>query len=314
MNEPVAARIEIFAPFGAALELTKRILFQPFDFTKWLVIGFAAFLAKLAGGTHFNYSRKMNLGDMKWRVTSHSALQSATDSGLPAWAWPLIIIAVVLVIALVIACLWVGSRGKFIFTDCIVHNRGAIVEPWREYRHEGNSYFLFLLGLGVVLLILFCILSLPMWLPIVLHGEAAAHGASFIGAAVLFALLAVVVMVTVALVSSFMVPIMYRRRCRAGEAFRAALGLIMAHLGPVLLFVLFIVVLWVAVGMIACLATCLTCCLAAIPYVGTVILLPLHVFIWSFVLLFVRQFGSDSDAWGNLALPETVAPPPPVQS
>jgi hypothetical protein len=37
-------KIEIFEPFGAAFELMKRILFQPFDFAKWLVIGFAAFL------------------------------------------------------------------------------------------------------------------------------------------------------------------------------------------------------------------------------------------------------------------------------
>ena len=48
--EPTARRMEIFAPFEAAVKLTKLILFQPFDFTKWLVIGFAAFLASLGGG------------------------------------------------------------------------------------------------------------------------------------------------------------------------------------------------------------------------------------------------------------------------
>src|ERR1700730_10719890 len=38
-------RIEIFKPFGDAFELMKKIVFQPFNFQKWLTIGFAAFLA-----------------------------------------------------------------------------------------------------------------------------------------------------------------------------------------------------------------------------------------------------------------------------
>jgi hypothetical protein len=41
------SKIEIFKPFGEAFELMKRILFQPFDFKKWLVVGFAAWLATL---------------------------------------------------------------------------------------------------------------------------------------------------------------------------------------------------------------------------------------------------------------------------
>jgi len=48
-------RIEIFRPFGEAFELTTKILFQPFDLKKWLVIGFAAWLANLGGGGSFNY-------------------------------------------------------------------------------------------------------------------------------------------------------------------------------------------------------------------------------------------------------------------
>jgi hypothetical protein len=43
-------KIEIFKPFGEAFELMKKILFQPFDFKKWCVIGFAAFLTYLNGG------------------------------------------------------------------------------------------------------------------------------------------------------------------------------------------------------------------------------------------------------------------------
>src|SRR5436305_13977140 len=44
MKEP-ASKIEILVPFNQAIELTRLILFRPFDITKWLVIGFAAFLS-----------------------------------------------------------------------------------------------------------------------------------------------------------------------------------------------------------------------------------------------------------------------------
>src|SRR5256886_14909580 len=44
MNGP-ARKIEILAPFSQAIELTRLILFRPFDITKWLVIGFGAFLS-----------------------------------------------------------------------------------------------------------------------------------------------------------------------------------------------------------------------------------------------------------------------------
>src|SRR5438034_11687520 len=54
-------RIEIFRPFGEAFELMKKILFQPFDLKKWLVIGFAAWLANLGGGgggCNYSYNRR----------------------------------------------------------------------------------------------------------------------------------------------------------------------------------------------------------------------------------------------------------------
>ena len=36
-------------------------------------------------------------------------------------------------------------------------------------------------------------------------------------------------------------------------------------------------------------------------------LLPLYVFLMSYMLLFVRQFGPDYDAWGNIIAARTAA-------
>jgi hypothetical protein len=106
------------------------------------------------------------------------------------------------------------------------------------------------------------------------------------------------------LIANFMTPVMYRRRCRAYEAFRAVIKLIAANPGEILLYWLFLIVLGLASALVACVVTCATCCITAIPYVGTVILLPVFVLLRSFSLLFIRQFGPDYDVWANFMPPE----------
>ena len=337
MNGTPGRRIEIFPPFNEALELTKRILFQPFDIGKWLVIGFAAFLAHLAGGGgggggNFNSLGKApwKNGNLNWnyRSWSNDAYQSTDMSG--CWL-PLILGGAAVFFIILVVCLWIGSRGKFIFTDCIVRNRAAIVEPWHEYRREGNSYFFFTLVLGLAMMVVVGLATIPIWMPFALHGATPA-GPLFVMTLIALGCIFVVVAIFIAVATSFMVPIMYRRRCSALTAFHAAVDMIMAEPGPVILYVLFLVVLWMAAAMVSCVASCVTCCIAAVPYVGTVILLPIYVFLTSYVLLFVRQFGPDYDAFANLSAtapviadaavaPPTTEPPPteppappPIQS
>lgn len=310
-------KMEVFRPFGAALDLTKLILFQPFDLGKWCVIGFAAFLAFLGGGSGgngFNYTSKAGKGDWKFSSSTHDFAD--TVHHLPGWLLPLLVVIFALVVvALIVLCAWLSARGKFIFTDCIVRNRAAIVEPWKEYKREGNSYFLFSLLAMLLLLLAIGVLSLPLWLPWAFRGHFP-HGALLLVELIVCGSLALSAAVTLGAITSFMVPIMYRQRCRAGEAFRKSLALILSEPWPVVLYLLFVCVLWIAFVLLSCLTTCLTCCMAAIPYVGTVILLPGYVLFQSYRLLFVRQFGADYDAWGNLVAIESAAPPvePPPES
>ena len=303
-------KIEIFAPFGQAMDLTKLILFQPFDISKWLVIGFAAFLAHLGGGgggNGFNYRKGWpGKGTWSFRTTSHDMMGSA--SGMPGWMIPLIIIGVLMFVALVVVLMWVGSRGRFIFTDCIVRNRGAIVEPWKEFRKEGNSLFLFSLLVAFAFLVLIGLAAIPLLLPFMRHDDLPIGGA-LIGLMALPITVFLVVAVGWMTIAKFMIPVMYRRRCGALEGFHGALALVTADIGAVILYLLFSLVLGIAFILVACLLTCVTCCITAIPYVGTVILLPVHVFFMAFLLLFARQFGPDYDAWGNIAatIPATPA-------
>ncbi|HEV3409882.1 MAG TPA: hypothetical protein VG095_06295, partial [Chthoniobacterales bacterium] len=246
--------------------------------------------------------------DDEWKWKFRTTDTDPTGGAWPDWLLPLAIVGGILLVALIVVLFWIGSRGRFIFIDCVVHNRGRIVEPWREYRREGNSYFLFLLGVFAASLVVVALASLPLWLPFLLRGEAP-QGAVFVAALIVLAVIAILAAIIIGTVMAFMAPIMYRRRCNAVEACRAAIRMITAEPIPVTLYILFLIVLYVAFVLVSCLITCVTCCVAAIPYVGTVILLPFHVFFLSYLLFFVRQFGPDYDVWATL--PATTAPVAP---
>jgi hypothetical protein len=304
-------RIEIFAPFGAAYELMKRILFQPFDFQKWLVIAFAAFISG-SWGPGFSW-RSSN---WNFRSTTHHSF--TRTEAIPPWLIALIVVGVVVALVVIFVLAWISARGRFIFTDCVVKNRGAIVVPWREYRREGNSYFLFSIAVGFLALLIIVALALLIFLPLGFFASgtgSTAHGPVMVFALVFFALIMLSFAIFFGVVSHLMVPVMYRRRCLAREAFMDVARLVLHRPGPFILFVLFSIVLALGLGICAMVAACLTCCIAAIPYVSTVVLLPAFVWLLAFKLIFLRQFGPEYDVWAVPVIPDPVAAPtapPPI--
>src|ERR1051326_4666845 len=175
-------QIEIIAPFKAAFEWMKAMLFRPFDIGRWLTIAFAAFIAGGTGGSgggNFGRVGQWRNQDWKYRMTSHC------DWQIEPWVVIALIAAIVifaLIVGLILA--WVTSRGRFVFTDCIVRNRAAIVEPWKEFRREGNSFFLFVVIVFFGTLFVLGLLGLVGWgLFMVLHpsGENAPGLIVFIG-------------------------------------------------------------------------------------------------------------------------------------
>jgi hypothetical protein len=292
------SKIEILKPFDQAFNLMKKILFQPFDFKKWLVIGFAAWLANLGsgGGGGFNYPDKGHEDAEKLREAIGQIPQPILITG--------ICILICLVILLGVVFAWLRARGRFIFVDSIVRNRAAIVEPWKEFRAEGNSFFLFSIIVVLMLVLILGIAGLGLIMPFIPRGGQAHPELGFwIGLSV-FVFIAVCLAFIWGLLSQLMVPIMYRQRCRARPALVQAMDLVSSHPGPILLYVLFVLVLAIAVVVISCVVVCATCCVAAIPYVGSVILLPVSVTLGAFLLLFLRQFGPDYDVWAGFVPPE----------
>ena len=305
-------KIEIFAPFGVAYEWMKTMLFRPFDLGKWLVIAFAAFLSGSWGGAG-NPGRlgRLGSGDWKYRTSTHG---DWADWSMPAWAIALIILGGLLVLVIAAVIMWITARGRFIFTDCVVRNRAAIAEPWREYRREGNSFFLFSLLVAFIILFLSALIVLIVAIPLGFFSDnrpaLTGFGAVAIVALVVVGLIWLVFSLFFALVTQFMVPVMYRRRCSAKDAFFDVTKLILRYPGEFVLLVLFAIVLALAVGVVGTLVACMTCCIGGLPYISTVLLLPAIVWVYTFKLLFLRQFGDAYDVWAAVGFPTTPATPP----
>ena len=306
------SQIEIFRPFGQAFELMKRILFQPFDIKKWFVIGFAAWLATLGEGIGYNYQRGSGAESARQPLVSRRPglhpSNPNVDSHFGVGADRIIFFALFILFA------WLRARGRFMFADCVVKNRAAIVEPWREFRELANSYFLFSLLVSCGLFIIMGGLSLPFLLPFI-RGVTLPHLHDFylISMFALWGVVFLLLSIVWGLIAHVMVVMMYRRRCRAVEGFRAAVSLIFRYPGEITLYCVFWIVLLIGMILAACILMCATCCLALLPYLGAVILLPVHIWLRGFGLLFFRQFGPDCDAWGGAPpIPSGPPPLPPV--
>ena len=289
--------ISVTEPIGWALTRTGRMLFKPFEWRKWFVLGFCAWLANLGegGGANFNPGGG---GPGRRSGGGPGPFDPVLDWGREHVGLVILVAVVALVAFLAIGLVltWLSSRGKFMFLDGVVRNRGAVVEPWHRFRTPGNSLFGFrvafgLAALAVVLLIAGAGLAIA-WPDI----QAERFGVMAVAAIVVTSLLlipAMLVLVLIgALLKDFVVPVMYLRGVRAlaawGILWREVLP---GHVGKIVLFYLMRIVLGLGIAVVAIVATCFTCCLTIIPYLGTVILLPIFVFMRSYSVYFLQQFG-----------------------
>jgi hypothetical protein len=162
----------------------------------------------------------------------------------------------------------------------------------------------------LAIVVVVVVAALGLVFPMILQGHSAQPGVGFWIGLGLFVFFVLCLSFGSAVILQLMVPIMYRQRCLARPAFAQSVRLISDYPGPILLFFLFFIVLVIGAAMISCVAACVTCCIAAIPYIGTVILLPIPVTLCGFSLFFLRQFGPDYDVWAGTSQPE----PPPISA
>jgi hypothetical protein len=311
--------VSVTTPVNDAIERVKWMLFRPFDIGKWFVIGFCAWLAQLgeSGGGFHGY---FGSGRGGARGSTHVIREGMDDAMHYVmqnlyWLIPAALAVLIVIIAWGILHTWLNSRGRFMFLHCVALNRAEIQRPWSEYAGEGNSlfWFRFVLGLCGMLLMLPLLGGILFIVGRMLYRETANHEGILLAAAL--GLVWIAIALCFALIQKFtkdfVVPIMYLRRTKCLAAWREFYELLGANVWRFVLYILFQIVLVLVIGLLVLAVVLVTCCLAgcvmALPYVGTVLLLPVFVFKRSYSLYYLAQYGPNYSVFPPPAAP--FAPP-----
>jgi len=214
------------------------------------------------------------------------------------WIIPVAVVVTIIGIVIWLAVIWLSSRGRFMFLHCVAHNKAEVSNPWTKFRQHANSLFLFR-GLPILLAI-GCIVMMI-----------AGDGALAIGilGGILIGLIILVGAIIFGLISKFtmdfVIPIMFLRTTSCTAGWREFMALLSVNKARFALYILFQIVIGIAIGAIKTMGFCIGCCfcgislLLIIPYIGTVILLPLPVFTRSYSLLYLKQFGPEFDVFSS---------------
>lgn len=306
--------VSVVEPLTPAINRVKTVLFRPFDLGKWFVIGFCAWLAYLGKGGGGGGGGTPPTGGRGGSVGPQELFFQARDYVMANLSWivPLAIFGVVLSIALWLLVVWLSSRGRLMFLHCVATNRGEVKVPWNKYAKQAGSLFVFRLVMhvigffGVVCpIVFFALLIFGM----VSAGEPAVGG--IVGGLLIF--LAIVLVGTCLTVvgvftADFVEPIMILRMTSCTAAWGEFIELLRANKGRFFIYVLFKIVIGMAIGVVMMLIVCATCCCAAcviaIPYIGTVVLLPVLVFQRSYPLYYLQQYGAQYDVFATEEQPQ----------
>jgi hypothetical protein len=295
--------IRFFEPLSRAWNRMKVALFKPFDLHKWLVVGFTAFLAGLADwnrGTSGN--SRVGAGD-NWSFGEFLRFPGRAWGwlvGHPLW-FTLILIGISFLILLGIVLLWLSSRGKFMFLDNVVHDKAEVANPWREYKREGNSLFLWRLIFSLLIFSFFIMLAVLFFVGATqLYEDSFGHRIPIlfiILTGLVFFFLFIILGYISTFLDSFVVPLMYKQKISATKAWGRFLSIFGKYPFHFILYGLLILVLLILFVVAVILAGLFTCCigffLLIIPYIGTIVTLPVWYWFRAFSIEFLAQFGDE---------------------
>ena len=291
--------ISIGDALSSAFTRAGNICFRPFNLGKWFVMGFCAFLSTCGeGGFNFNGFDSFrgggggggggpNLEELWNQVSPYMALVIAA-----------VVILFLLSLAVGLAITYLRCRGRFMLLDNIMLNRAAVREPWHYYGPHAKSYFLFELALMLASFALFILaagIGLAIAMPDIMARAWSPFGIAGIAVGGLILLIGwLTIWLAYLFAYDFVVPIMMIRNTTFKPAWQEAREtVIRGHIGALILFYLLKIVLSIAAAILATLAICATCCIGSLPYLSSVLLLPILVFNRVFALSLLEQFHPD---------------------
>ena len=199
---------------------------------------------------------------------------------------------------MVLAVLWVSSRGKFMFLDNVVYQRALVVDPWKRFKRQGDSLFLFRIAFFLICVLLMLGVALLIAATVGFGAMSDLQTAPSITLVVVgFSFLALVILVILYaafFLDAFVVPLMHRYDFGAVAAWSRFLDIFQRHPWAFLLCGLLVIVFGIGIAVLALGFGLMTCCLGflllMIPYISSVLVLPISVFYRSFTFEFLAQF------------------------
>ena len=191
------------------------------------------------------------------------------------------------------------------FLHCVAVNAAEVRVPWARFGPAANSLFLFRLVISLIGLVVMLPLVGGLLLDVMrmVFREAVSPGGLLLAVGLVFVIIAVGIAFWIIgrLTRDFVVPLQFLRRSRCLDAWRELGGLLRGNLGNLVLYFLFRIVLGIAIAVVVVGVVLVTCCIAgclfALPYLGTVFLLPILVFERAYSLHYLAQFGPNYDVF-----------------
>ena len=291
------------AAVSQAFDRTTRLLFRPFDITRWFSIGFCAWLAYLGAQSMYNLGE--GRGAVSGTVKQQVDAMLVKTLSLPDHPKEVAVVGVALLVGLLFA-LWMcalRSRGDFMFLHRWYKPDAPILQCWQSARAAGHDLFVWRLYFFFVSALLFagdgvlayakilkpyvgagCVWSDALVPPMIACGTAAV-------------LVAFGVQVVAHLAKAFVVPVMYWHGVTAARAWLAVFALCNQYPVAVLGYLVCGAACWILAVFAIVAFVLLTCCIGCIPliipYVGSVVLLPVLFFFRGYAVCFLSRWRSD---------------------
>ena len=309
--------VSVVEPLTPAIERVKTVLFRPFDIRKWFVIGFCAWLAELGkheggsgsgggdhGGVNFRWSGEGILEDIDRAVNDALATVREFVEANMSWIIPVAILVLMVIVGLWLLFTWLSSRGRFMFLHCVAENKGEVVVPWNKFSRHGDSLFAFRIVLGFIMFIIFVVgvvAGYSSLMSAVNRGDGIGVILTLTAIILGIFLVSIPVLIIEKFTTDFVVPVMFVQTLSCRKAWGQFLPVLMENKMRFFLYLLFQLVIgfviFVIVAAFACLTCGCACCFFALPYIGTVALLPILVFERSYSLYYLRQYSPAFDVF-----------------
>jgi hypothetical protein len=245
--------------FDRAIERTRKCLFEPFDFWKWMRL---AVIVLLLGGFGSNGGNSSNYSYGESDMGPFADIPAVVAGPLQgiynmfsANAFEIIAGLILLFIVLVLLFSYISSVMEFVFVESLVRNDVRFWEYSRRYLGRGFGLFLFRLLLGLLMLAIIAAIVLPFLYPFMVGSADMSNipDSSMI-AFVMLLLAAILVLVLIGgLVNSFVglsIPVALYTNNNIFRAFSMVLGKFRQDAGQIVLYWIGRIILSIAAAIV----------------------------------------------------------------